>query len=82
MEAPAFYSYTAPEPSGLAGQHISPASAFYHPELKEFLLMYDDVRQAQDPEQELLSFLESTYQAGATLAHWERSELERDKAAA
>lgn len=76
IEGPAFYSYAAPEPGGLAGQKVRPASAFYHPELKEFILMYDDVRLAQNPEQVLLDFLESTYEAAATLAQWPRSELE------
>jgi len=82
VEGPAFYSYTAPEPAGLAGQHISPKSAFYHPDLKEFILMYDDVRQASQPEQQLLQFLESTYEAGAILARWDRSELEVRQSAA
>jgi hypothetical protein len=76
VDGPAFYSYAAPEPAGLAGRRVNPPSAFYHAELKEFILMYDDVRQAQDPGQELMNFLESTYAAGATLAHWERSDLE------
>ncbi len=76
VDGPAFYSYTAPEPAGLARQQVRPESAFYHPELKEFVLMYDRVRLAQDPEQVLLQFLESTYVAGATLAGWERTELE------
>jgi hypothetical protein len=82
VEGPAFYSYTAPEPDGLAERHIGPESAFYHPELKEFILMYDDVRRAQHPEQELLQFLQSTYEAGATLARWERTELEVGQTAA
>jgi len=82
MDGPAFYSYTAPEPAGLGGQHVSPESAFYYPELKEFVLMYDDVRRGQDPEQELLRFLQSTYEAGATLARWERTELEVGQTAA
>jgi len=82
VDGPAFYSYTAPEPEGLAGQHVSPESAFYHPQLKEFILMYDDLRRAQEPEKELLQFLESTYVAGATLAKWNRSELEVGQSAA
>jgi Family of unknown function (DUF5996) len=82
VEGPAFYCYTAPEPAGLAGQHVAPKSAFYHPDLKEFVLMYDDIRRAQNPEQELLQFLESTYEAGAALAHWNRAELEMHEPAA
>jgi hypothetical protein len=81
VDDPAFYSYTAPEPTGLAAQHVRPQSAFYHPELKEFVLMYDEVRLAENPEQTLLQFLESTYEAGATLARWQRSELELRKMA-
>lgn len=82
VDGPAFYSYTAPEPVGLGAQRVSPESAFYHPELKEFVLMYEDVRRAEKPEQELSKFLQSTYEAGATLARWERSELEMSTAAA
>jgi hypothetical protein len=82
VEGPAFYSYAAPEPAGFGEQRVSPESAFYHPQLKEFILMYDDVRSAAYPEQELMKFLESTYQAGATLAHWDRADLERGRAAA
>jgi hypothetical protein len=55
---------------------VRPSSAFFHPELKEFILMYDDLRKADDPEQALLQFLQSTYEAGAVLAHWDRAELE------
>ena len=76
IEGPAFYAYAAPEPAGLAQRKVRPESAFYHPELKEFLLMYDDVRLAPAPEQALLDFLESTYEAGAALAQWPRAELE------
>lgn len=76
MDGPAFYSYTAPEPVGLAAQTVRPESAYYHPDLKEFVLMYDEVRLASNPEQMLLQFLESTYEAGATIAKWPRSELE------
>jgi hypothetical protein len=82
IDGPAFYSYTAPEPAGLAGQQVYPESAFYHPQLKEFVLMYDDVRRAKAPEEALLQFLQSTYVAGATLAKWNRSELEIGQPAA
>jgi hypothetical protein len=74
---PAFYSYTVPEPPGLGAARIIPPDAFYHPELKEWILLYDDMRRAQSPEKALSSFLETTYQAGATLAGWNREELER-----
>src|ERR1022692_1750562 len=77
IKGPAFYAYAAPEPDGFAGQPIQPPAAFYHPQLKEFMLMYDDVRRAASPREALLSFLQSTYEAGANLAHWDRKELER-----
>jgi hypothetical protein len=76
MDGPAFYAYAAPEPSGFAEQQVRPSEAFYHRELKEFILMYDEVRRSQHPEQELLRFLESTYDAGATLGQWDRGQLE------
>ncbi|HEX8708146.1 MAG TPA: DUF5996 family protein [Pyrinomonadaceae bacterium] len=75
--AAAFYSYTAPEPAGLDRQPVRPRGAFYSAEMKEFLLPYDEVRRADSPEQALLEFLQSTYEAGADLAGWERAALER-----
>jgi len=77
IKGPAFYTYAAPEPPGFAEQKVKPAAAFYHPQMKEFLLMYDDVRRAASPRQALLDFLQSTYEAGANLAHWDRKELEK-----
>ncbi len=77
IKGPAFYAYAAPEPAGFAEQPVQPKEAFYHPQMKEFLLMYDDVRRAASPRQALLSFLQSTYEAGANLARWDRKELER-----
>src|SRR6266571_1265573 len=77
--APAFYAYTAPEPPGLKAAAIRPATAFYSQELGEFLLRYDDVRAAFSPEQALLRFFQSTYEAGAQLAKWGREALETQK---
>ncbi|HEX8140652.1 MAG TPA: DUF5996 family protein [Pyrinomonadaceae bacterium] len=77
VKGAAFYSYTAPEPAGLKEARIAPESAFYSQELSEFLLMYDDVRTAASPEGALMQFLESTYEAGANLAQWDRASLER-----
>jgi Family of unknown function (DUF5996) len=74
---PAFYAYTYPEPPGLATASIRPKEAFYSQELGEFFLRYDDVRTASSPEQALLEFFQSTYEAGATLAQWDREALER-----
>jgi hypothetical protein len=77
IKGAAFYSYAAPEPAGFAAEKVKPAAAFYHPGMKEFLLMYDDLRAAPSPREALLSFLQSTYEAGADLARWDRKELER-----
>jgi len=77
VKGAAFYVYAAPEPSGFGQQTVQPAKAFYDPQMKEFLLMYDDMRMADSPRDTLLSFLQSTYEAGATLGKWNRKELER-----
>jgi hypothetical protein len=77
VEGPAFYSYAAPEPPGFSAAPVRPAAAFYHRELKEYLLMYDDARRAPDPRAAVLDFLQSTYEAGAELGRWDRAELER-----
>lgn len=82
VDGPAFYSYAAPEPEGLAQQEIRPGAAFYHPELKEFILMYDQVRTAASPHATLMEFLQSTYEAGAALARWDRTALEVRRPAA
>lgn len=74
---PAFYSYTAPAPEGLSSAPIRPAAAFYSNELSEFLMYYDDVRTASNPDEALMEFLQSTYEAGANLAKWDRAALER-----
>ena len=74
---PAFYSYAAPEPPGFAERKVRPPAAFYHPVMKEFLLMYDDVRTASDPKTTLMDFLNSTYDAAADLGNWDRKALER-----
>ncbi len=73
----AFYAYAAPEPAGFAEQKVKPAAAFYHPQMKEFLLIYDDVRRADSPREALLDFLQSTYEAAANLGKWDRKDLER-----
>ena len=70
----------APSPPGLEAAFLRPNTAFYSPELSEFLLLYDDVRQAHSPEQALLDFFHSSYEAGATLAGWDRESLERHPA--
>jgi hypothetical protein len=77
VAGPAFYAYFAPEPAGYGGQPVRPAGAAYQNTLKEFLLMYDDIRRAKSPREEVLQFAQSTYEAGAGLAGWDRSSLER-----
>ena len=77
VAGPAFYAYAAPEPPGFGSAAARPAKAFYHPELKEFLLMYDDVRRGPDPRGPLRAFLDSTYVAAADLGGWDRKSLER-----
>ncbi len=79
IQQAAFYSYTAPEPPGLPQEKILPTSAFYNPETGGFVLPYDDVRQAASPDEMLMDFLQSTYEAGANLAKWDRSSLEREQ---
>jgi hypothetical protein len=73
----AFYAYAAPEPAGFKDQRVMPSKAFYSGEKNEFFLMYDDVRLAHSPEQALLEFCQSTYEAGANLGHWDRASLEK-----
>jgi hypothetical protein len=77
VKGPAFYAYTAPAPPGLSQQRVRPERAFYDQHLGEFLLMYDDVRRAKSPRDEILAFAQSAYEAGANLAAWDRKSLER-----
>jgi hypothetical protein len=61
----------------LSSAPLRPASAFWSNELSEFLMYYDDVRNASNPDEALMEFLQSTYEAGANLANWDRASLER-----
>ena len=70
IDSPAYYCYTVPQPAGIENQPR------WNSQLSEFILMYDDVRSADNPEQSLYEFLESTYDAGARLANWDRAKLE------
>ena len=72
---PAFYSFTYPQPKGIENAKVAPAAARWDAGMGEFLLDYDDLRQSGDPERDLLSFLESTYHAGATAAGWDSGLL-------
>jgi hypothetical protein len=73
---PAFYAYAYPEPFGFAQWPVQPAQAFYSQDLHEFILPYDAVRNAADPDGTLLSFLQSTYEAAAVNGDWNRDALE------
>jgi len=73
----AFYSYAYPEPEGYRDAKVRPAAAYYHPDLREFILPYDEVRTAREPDAMLLEFLQSTYEAAANLGRWDRAALER-----
>ena len=73
----AFYSYAYPEPAGFSGASVRPDAAFYSADFREFILPYDVVRQAEDPDRTLLDFLQTTYEAAANLANWDRVSLER-----
>jgi hypothetical protein len=72
---PAFYSYAYPTPEGFQDVPVQPDAAFFHQDLGEFVLPYDAVRTAADPDQALLSFLQSTYDAAADLAQWDKAAL-------
>lgn len=76
IDYPAFYSYAYPSPAGFAAAAVRPEAAFFHEGLGEFILPYEAVRQAPDPEAVLEAFLESSYLAAATLGGWDREALE------
>jgi Family of unknown function (DUF5996) len=73
----AFYSYAMPAPAGLEKGKVRPDPAYWDSQMGEFFLNYDDVRAVASPEQAILDFCQSTYEAGAKLAQWDRKELER-----
>ena len=73
----AFYSYAYPEPAGFSKAAVNPEGAFYSDDLREFILPYDRVRESESPDERLLEFLQTTYEAAANLAKWDRAALER-----
>jgi hypothetical protein len=81
VNEPAFYAYAAPEPEGLKTAPVAPAAAFYSREMSEFVLPYDAVRRSATPAADLRAFLDSTYEAAARLASWDRAALERPTSA-
>jgi hypothetical protein len=76
VKGPSFYSYAYPAPEGFAAMPVQPAAAYFDEELGEFLLPYEAVRTDSDPDGALLAFLQSTYDAAANGAHWDRKFLE------
>ena len=78
IDYPAFYSYAYPEPSGFRTAKVRPDAAFFSEAMSEFILPYDAVRKSDDPDRTLLDFLDSTYEAAANAAKWDREALECD----
>jgi len=78
VNEPVFYAYAYPEPQGFKDHTILPAEAFYHNGMSEFVLPYEVVRTATSPDDVLMSFLQSSYEAAATRAKWDRHTLERN----
>ena len=76
IDYPAFYSYAYPEPPGFRTAPVRPEAAFFSKDLSEFILPYDAVRLSAQPDQALLDFLQSTYEAAANAAKWDRDALE------
>ncbi len=74
---PVFYAYAYPAPEGFRDYPVQPKEAFYSSELQEFILPYEVVRQAGEPDAVILAFLQSTYEAAANLGYWDRAALER-----
>ena len=72
-----FYAYSAPSPPGLDGEAVRPDAAHWDRQLGEFILTYDDARATPSPDQSVLEFCQSAYEAGAKLAQWDRANLER-----
>ena len=81
IAGPAFYSYMAPTPQGFRDAKVLPAAAHFDSALGEFIVMYDDIRAAASPSEALLDFCQSTYEAGAQAAKWDRDSLERSRPA-
>jgi hypothetical protein len=78
VDEPSFYAYAYPTPDGFGDAPVQPAEAYFHQDLREFVLPYDAVRTAKDPEAALMAFLTTTYAAAADLGGWDREALESD----
>jgi len=79
VPTPVFYSYAYPEPPGFAEAKVQPDAAVYEPKVREFILPYDAVRTAENPDQALLEFAQSVYDAASKLGKWDRASLEEKK---
>ncbi len=77
IEEPVFYAYAYPEPEGFKDYPLQPPEAYYDSTFREFMLPYQAVRTASSPDETLLAFLQSTYEAAANLGKWDRKSLER-----
>ena len=80
VQEAAFYAYAVPAPEGIAQARVEPAAAVWNTEMGEFILPYEAVRRSDDPEAALVAFLNTTYDASARLAGWDRESLERRRA--
>jgi hypothetical protein len=76
LPEPVFYGYVVPEPPGFKESPVEPRAAYYKKEMGEFLLPYEAVRSASDPDAAVARFIQTTYEAGATLGKWDRKALE------
>src|SRR5207244_2109550 len=76
IDYPSFYSYAYPEPPGFRTAPVRPEGVFYDEQLGEFILPYEAVRQARLPDDALLAFLQTTYEAAANAGAWDRAALE------
>lgn len=74
---PVFYAYAYPSDGNFGAQKVLPAEAFYHPEMGEFFLKYEDVQKSSNPEKTLLDFLQTTYEAAVNTSNWDRTKLEK-----
>lgn len=79
MPTPIYYSYAYPEPAGFPQENAGSANASYSSQLHEFTLAYDSVRNAESPDELLLSFAQSTYDAASVLGKWDREALEEKR---
>jgi len=76
LPEPVFYAYAYPEPDGFSNHPVRPNAAYYHNDMREFLLPYEAVRRAANPDAMILEFAQSTYEAAAVRGHWDRHALE------